>query len=244
MSFAAFLSLIFFTFSLYAVDKNVEISYGRALDSKSGELLYSEKHTTQFQGGKIVSLQTEYFDLNKKKFAELKSDFTVHPYLPEYTFKDSRFGREDGTRNVAGGKKIEVFAQPKKGAKLKTKTIDFEPMLITGQGLHSYMNANLPKLVTQDSSTDIDFLIPMNQKAYSFEIKKMDVKDDKAVFKVKIKSWFLSMFAPYLKVTYERKSNRLLVFEGPSNINSKDNETQNVKIVYSYDKKPSDVGPK
>jgi len=243
MKFAVFLSLVFCTFNLQAAELLTEVSYGRALDKDSGEMLYSEKHTSKFEKGRIISLHTEYYNLKKEKFAELKSDFSVNPYLPEYTFTDSRFGREDGTKNIEGGKKIEIFAKAKKGDDLKKIVMKVTPMLITGQGLHSYMNANLDKLIKKESSTDIDFLIPMNQKDYNFEIKKLDLKDGKAFFKVKIRSWFLSMFAPHLEVTYEVKTNRLLVFEGPSNINSDSNKTQNVKIVYTYDKKPQDVGP-
>lgn len=238
------LCLFFSVHAAFAAKRSTEVSYGRALDAKSGELLYSERHTTQFVDGKIKELHTDYYrKVSKKKFADLHSDFKIHPYLPDYTFSDSRFGREEGTRNNKNGKTVEIFAKSKKGAKLKTSTMPFKSMLITGQGLHAYMNTNLPKLLKKESSTDIDFLIPMNQKAYSFEIKKMSIKDGRAVFKVKIKSWFLSMFAPYLQVTYEVKTKRLLIFEGPSNINSDSNKAQNVKIVYSYDSKPSDVGP-
>lgn len=244
MRYAVFLSLIFCTIGLEAKDSPDEVSYGRSLDADTGKLLYSEKHITNFKDGRIISLHTEYFNLKKEKFAELKSDFSVHPYLPEYKFTDSRFGREDGTKNLKDGKKVEVFARPKKGDELKTTTMKVTPMLITGQGLHAYMNANLDKLIKKESSTDIDFLIPMNQKDYKFEINKLEVKDGMAVFKVKIRSWFLSMFAPSLQVTYEVKTKRLMIFEGPSNIVSDENKSQNVKIVYSYDKKPKDVGPR
>jgi hypothetical protein len=243
MKYAVLLSLIFCTFKVWAEDPKPEVSYGRSLDSKTGELLYTEKHTTEFKEGRIMSLHTEYYNLKQEKFAELKSNFKLNPYLPEYTFKDSRFGREDGTRNLKDGKKVEVFAKKNKDSDIKTTTMTVTPMLITGQGLHAYMNANLDKLIKKDSDTDIDFLIPMNQKSYNFEIRKLSVKDGKAIFKVKIRSWFLSMFAPDLEVTYEVKTRRLLIFEGPSNINSDSNDTQNVKIVYSYDKKPKDTGP-
>lgn len=213
-----------------------EVSYGKAYSSK-GELLYTEKHVTVFKDKKMVSLNTTYYGLDKKEFASLSSDFTDHLYLPNYTFTDSRFGRRDGLKKGSSLKKVIAFAKPTKNAETKEKAFVVKPFLITGQGLHSYMNQNLQELVTKKEPTPIEFLIPMNQKSYNFEIVRLLVDDKKVVFKVKIKSWVLSLFAPYLKVTYELSTNRLLIFEGPSNIVSASRKNQNVKIVYSYDQK-------
>jgi len=225
---------------VFSAESRVETSYGRAESVKTGELLYFEKHETDFREGSIESIKTQYFRpiLNIKRFATLTSDFKIHPYLPDYTFEDSRFGRKDGVKNKSGGKSLETFARPKKDSELKTVTRAFDEAIVSGQGLHTYIHKNLNELLIKKNSTDILFLIPMNHKAYRFEIQRLEVTADRVVFKVKIKNWFLSMFAPSLKVTYDLKSKRLLVFEGASNINSDTNKTQTVKIVYSYDKPP------
>jgi hypothetical protein len=228
-----FLTTTFFIVQVWA---ETEVSYGKAYDEKN-QLLYTEKHVTQFKESRMVSLKTTYYDLNKKQFAKLSSDFTERPYLPDYIFSDSRFGREDGVRKSTVENKITVFARKTTNSETKTSDFKVKPLLITGQGLHSYMNQNLDMLVKKKDSTPIEFLIPTNQKSYKFEIVKLLVDKNKAVFKVKIKSWVLSLFAPYLKVTYELSTKRLLVFEGPSNIVSDEKKSQNVKIVYSYDDK-------
>jgi len=233
-----FWSLIFSTVNALALKGNMEISYGRAESAKTGKLLYFEKHETVFGAKNIETIKTEYFKPQNNKFATLDSDFRVHPYLPDYTFKDDRFGREDGVKNIENGKSLETFAKPKSDSKFKTVKRSFDKILVSGQGLHTYIHKNLRELSTKEKSTDVLFLIPMNHKAYKFEIKRMKITDQKVVFKVKIKNWFLSMFAPSLQVTYDLKSKRLLMFEGASNINSDDNKTQNVKIIYSYDKPP------
>jgi len=231
-----FLVFLISTVSAVQVLAKTEISHGKAYNQKN-QLLYTEKHVTQFDKTKMIKLETTYYDLTKKQFAKLSSDFTERPYLPDYTFSDSRFGREDGVRKSLVDNKITAFARKTKNSDTKTSDFRVTPFLITGQGLHSYMNQNLDMLVKKKQSTPIEFLIPMNQKSYKFEIVKLSVNENQAVFKVKIKSWVLSLFAPYLQVTYELSTKRLLVFEGPSNIVSDEKKSQNVKIIYSYDDK-------
>jgi hypothetical protein len=49
-----------------------------------------------------------------------------------------------------------------------------------------------------------------------------------------VKNWFIALFSPTLRVSYDRKKNRILSYEGISNIKDEKGKNQNVRIDYIY----------
>ncbi len=226
--------LLFYTFtvSTFASDNVIKLITGKAYNKKN-KLIYTEKHIeTYSKNGALLSLNTKYYDLDEKLFAELNSDFTNYDYLPDHKYEDSRMKRTDGTRSVKGKKQIVAFAKANENSKLKEKTFDATDDLISGQGFYAYFYKNFDNLKNIKKALYIKFLIPMQQAKYSFYIEKHSSNENSLVFRIKFSNWFIRMLAPYIQLTYDIKTKKLLEFKGPSNVPGEDGEIQNVTIKY------------
>jgi len=237
-----FLITISLFFSLPLLANDLKYSLGKAYN-KDGKVVYIETHEYTDNNGTIKQLKTSYFKTDKKFFAELLSDFTISPYLPEYTFRDERFGRIDRTEWNTSKDSLMTFTKEDSEAEEKSKAFKPKENLITGQGLHAYLYRNLDKLIKKEDGTKIEYLIPKNQDKYNFKIKtlKHNQAENKVTFRVEMNSWLLRLVAPHIDITYDTKTKDLLVFEGPSNLLTDDKDGQNVKIIYQPGDKLEDL---
>jgi hypothetical protein len=221
---------------------DTKYSLGKAY-KKDGTLSYIETHEYRDDNGSIKNLKTTYYTTEKEFFAQLLSDFSKSPYLPEYTFTDQRFGRVDRTKWDES--KSALMTYTKEDAKSEEKSKAFEPSenLITGQGLHAYLYKNLDSLIKKNEATKIEFVIPKNQDKYTFKIKTLEIKEkeNKVTFRVEMNSWLLRLVAPHIDITYNTKTKDLLVFDGPSNLLTDKGKGQDVKIIYQPGAKLADA---
>jgi len=76
-------------------NQHEEVFQGVARNAR-GEIAYIEEHRMIYQDGRPDRNETRYRDANGQEIAVLKSSFTHNPYVPNYSFEDRRFGRQDG----------------------------------------------------------------------------------------------------------------------------------------------------
>ncbi len=206
---------------------------GRAYNS-SGELVYTEEHKAEFKGDTIVKASTVYKDPSGKKIAELESDFSLSLTAPAHDFKDLRFNLRYGIRY--SDKQATMFVQEGSEPE-KTKAVGDggEKLLVGCQGLGYYFRVQLADLRKQ-GRVPILFLIPGKLDTFNFEMQyKGPDKAGHEIFEIHIKSLVLRLFAPKLVLHYDAKKNRLLRYEGLSNLYDSDRKQQNVRIEYSWD---------
>lgn len=205
--------------------------------SAEGKVVYIEKHrVTRNSEGKLLTAETRYESPGGNLLAVLKSDFTKSVTVPDHVVEDFRTGDIEGLRRENG--KIILFDK-QKGKPERSRILDeadAENRILVGcQGLNYYLLGRLDPTQPPIEHLPLRFLIPGKLDYYDFDMKELPQADPKlALFEIKVKSIFLRLFAPKLLAKYDRKTSRLVWYQGLSNIKSDAGELQNVTIEYSY----------
>lgn len=218
-----------------STDREVKSFQGVARN-EGGEVVYKEVHRMLYQDSRPRRNRTSYLNAEGQEFAILESSFTAHPYVPSYRFEDMRFGREEGT--IVEDGLVRLYWRRSADAAIKQKTLPLTDDMITGQGLHVFLQDHLEELIARDAVEKVDFLVPLEGEQYSFRIRRLaepGSNPETVSFRVEIDSWFLRLFAPYIEVRYHRETKRLLSYKGPSNLLDANREIQNVTITYEYE---------
>lgn len=225
------LTLAFFSTSAFARDT---YSFtGKAY--KNSELVYIEKHRVEFKKNKRQKTHTNYLSPKGEKIASFASDYTMHPYVPVYTFIDHRFEIKNGI--YAEGKTLKKYRKDGKG--IQTKAFRYKPDMIAGQGLNYFIEDHLDEFIKNpDKEYHVNFLIPQRLSSFRFRIRRVENKTKKEnILSINIESdnWFFRLFVPYIETEYDIDKKRLVYYNGPSNLDDKEGSAQNVQIVYEYE---------
>lgn len=203
--------------------------------NKKGEVVYIENHISRFKDGKLESITTQYSSpKNGVVFAELSSDFSDSAYFPYSSFLDTRFEHIENVEKT--DKNNEYLIKTRKNKKKKLKTEMFTPSkeVVGGQGLHNFVLRNFDKFKKKNHREKVNFFIPVKCKSYLFSIVVKKITKTDLILNVEIKNWFIRLFAPTIRVSYDLKTKRLTSYKGLSNIGDKKGKGQNVEITYEY----------
>ncbi len=214
-------------------DRQEEVFRGIARNAR-GEIAYIGEHRMIYENGRPQRNETRYLDTADQEIAVLTSNFTGHPYVPNYAFEDHRFGRQDGT--FVDGRWLKVYGRADQSAPVQQDMLRLEDDMVTGQGLHVFLRDHLSELVEGDTIKQVRFLVPMEGRDYTFHIRRLDTPGDPGTvtFNIEADGWFPQLFAPTLEARYDRASRRLLSYQGASNLLGADRSPQNVTITYRY----------
>jgi hypothetical protein len=223
------------SFAGFAIEYDrFEKMYGKAYWKESGKLGYLEEHTFYYNDNRRVKVETVYRWPTGEKFADFISDYTKHPYIPAYRFRDKRFDRIEGLEWLENGK-IRIYGKKYGDRQLLSKVMDPPSPGFAAQGLNFFIVDNFEDLTAQDKDpVEVEFVAPMAQRSYGFRIKAKGLPVGNIVkFRAEIDNWFIRLFAPSIDVKYDMQKKVLLEYKGPSNLlnNEKDIET----VVIKYD---------
>ncbi len=219
--------------SVHAMDTTEETFYGVARNDR-GDIVYQEHHRVIYVQNRPQRNETRYSDVQGREFATLTSLFTYHPYVPEYTFVDRRFGREDRAQFLNA---MQLIASSRATADAKPieKKVKLPNDGVAGQGLHFFLRDHLDDLNQPGMTRKVEFVIPTEGQSYTFRIRRLkNPTATTAAFKIDIDSFFLRLFAPTIHVQYDIATGRLLSYQGASNLLTADQAVQNVTITYQY----------
>ncbi len=228
--------MIFFTLICpFGFSQRTQVYTGIASNEK--KLCYTEKHLVFFDGEDHVSkAETSYFDARGKLISFLTSDFKKSLTAPDHVIKDERDGSSQGLRSSS--EYLELFYQEKSRPetnRLLPKNFSGTRVVLGCQGLNYYLVQNLDT-VKLKKNIPISFLIPGNLESYHFEIKYLRELDHGIVeLDIEIENWFLKLFAPKLHVKYDKIKQRIVWYQGLSNLKDEKGKTQAVTINYVYD---------
>lgn len=227
------ISITSLAFHLEAVAR-VELVTGTA--SSKGKVVYIEKHRVEYaDDGKLLSAETSYESPDGKPLAILKSDFTSSLTVPDHNVQDFRSGHVEGLRRENGNIVLYDKEKDKSEKSRQLTASDAGNRILVGcQGLNYYLLGNLNN-GKPIQSLPLRFLIPGKLDYYDFDMKEI-TQPDKSVaeFEISVKSWFLKLFAPKLHAKYDRKTKRLIWYQGLSNIKNDKGDLQSVEIEYKY----------
>lgn len=230
-------SLFLASNSICALSSKASIIQYQGIAKDGDKIVYVEHHTVEYnEAGKLLKATTIYVSPTQKPIAELKSDFTSSLTVPTHITTDMRTGEIQGLRRE-DNKVTMYFKEKDKPEKTRVLTSgDEENRILVGcQGLNYYLLENL-SLVDPEKTLPLRFLIPGKLDYYDFDMKQItEPQGDIIEFEIKVKNWFLKLFAPTLRVKYDRKQKHIVWYEGISNIKDDNDKNQKVTINYVYE---------
>lgn len=195
-----------------------------------GEIVYRETHEiARDSGGKTRQIKTTYYSPLGTPIAQLKSDFTKDPYLPDSEFVDHRFktkviGKWDSE------KRYQIREWTSEG-KEKSTLLKVAPDMVSGQGFDNFIQARL--FSEGQSASSVLFVVMPRHSEYAFSINKgRKSTTTEEHFEIKPEGMILRIFVKSIELYYDKNSRRLKKYVGLSNLVSDKNESQIVEITY------------
>ncbi len=202
---------------------------------KSGELFYREQHQEFYDGEKLTKAQTVYLDASGKKIGELTSVYTGVRGLPQYRYQDLRSGYEDGVEIRSDT--VIVFRKLSASKPREDVELVISPQLASGQGFNHLVRNSLEEMIGA-GPLHVKLILPTRLDYFQFRARLREANDQFVKVRFEIDNWILRLFASHLDLIYERKTKRLIQYEGISNIEDSTGKHPFVTITYQYpDKK-------
>lgn len=217
-----------------------QLSYAETLSYRGeakvkGKIVYKEMHIVTYENGILKFSDTIYSDPQGATLARLSNDYSKSISLPEHLMQDVLHKNKHGLRYL---KESPIMFNQDENSKEESKKIDLSDykgkLVVGGQGLHYYLVKNFEEILKK-KTLKLKFVIPGRLDAYDFYLKIVGQSENKIFIEVEIDNWFLKLFAPKLKMTYDLGKKRLLNYSGLSNIRNPDKEIMNVDIEYFYE---------
>ena len=208
----------------------------RGTAREAGKIVYFEDHDVLLDDqGVVLEATTTYKHPDGNILAILSSDFRKSLNLPDHIFKDERTMAQYGIRRDAG--KVILFSKDpgrsENSIMLEDKG-DIDRLQVGCQGFNYYIKGRT-NFLKSIRSQPVLFMVPGDLTTYKFVLEYIGETQDQIVdFKVKIENWFLRAFAPELEFRYDKKIDRIVWYQGISNIKSNDGKVMNVTIDYKY----------
>jgi hypothetical protein len=205
-----------------------QVFTGKAFD-ENGALEYIEEHTITYEGAYVRNSLTTYFDADKSVIGYLQTDYMPLPQFCSYTFRDLRRQYTDGVRVETD--QICLFRKEGPEAEEETHCLPKDEKQIIGQGFHHFIIRHLEAIV-EGEVFHVKLVLPSRFDQLNFRIRKKEIKGKNILIRLEINNWFLRLFSPHVDVVYERKTGRLIRYEGISNVSDASGRFKKVRINY------------
>ena len=212
--------------------------YGQAFN-KTGEFAYLEEHLITYQDGRIAAIQTNFYDAHRLKIAKQVSDFYHGAQFGSYDFVDNSHQYSEGARVLSD--RILLYLQKSPGSKKLEKYIPKISDQIVGQGFYQYVADNLDYLA-RGQSLSAKLVLPAQMGQFNVQISKRSKQGNRIQLAVKLKNWFLRLFAPNIEIEYDLNTRRLLRYRGISLVSNDDGKDFEVVTTYDYSQTPAMLG--
>lgn len=225
-----FLILCLLLISTLALAQESVIMKGEAFD-KNNKLVYIETHNfKRLPSGEITEIKTTYHNALGKLIAEVESNFSKDPFVPDTVFIDHRFNERQELSYDKESKMISMKVTDLNTGKNKTNIIKRMENMVSGQGFHNYILKNF-----NEQKADIKFIVLPKLDYYSFYFEQEPPKTQgQKRFILRISSWVLRALVKEIVVDYREIDHALMSFEGLTNIDSDERDSQILKIKMSY----------
>lgn len=212
---------------------------GKAVDNKTGKVIYLEKHKVEYRDELVQKVTTVYTDPNGKEFARLNSEFKANFHLPNSEFIDKRNGYKEVTELETIGKEVRFQVKTiSKTGKEKKRNLEIDDNLVCGQGYHNYIIKNLQNFKVGETR-ELKFIIPSMRDYFTFDLTYLgpldSSKPDEVSLRLDITNFILRMFADKILVTYSLKDKKLLKYVGLTNITNEEDEQYDATITYTFE---------
>jgi hypothetical protein len=202
---------------------------GDAYDLGSGALRYRESHYLSANDGAQHRVVL-YSCPDGRPFARKQIRDDGDPQAPDFDMLDARLGYREGVRRNSG--KRDVYVQRTPDLSEKTEPLNLPNDGVIDAGFDAYVHKHWDALA-RGGSLSLPFLVPSKRMFYTFKLAKVENASNAATLSLRLSlgAWY-AFLAPHIDVTYDRNTQRLLRFEGMSNIRDEALKNYNVRIEF------------
>lgn len=211
----ALLTVLFAGPSL-ATDDALRFEEGVARNPSTAAEMYREQHWIRSQAGRLVERLVLYRCPDGTAFARKRVDYRSSVISPAFAFEDRRSGHREGLRRATTPM---LFFQAPGAAAERMARID-KAGFVADAGFDEFIRRHWSGLAT-GRAMPLEFALPSRLRSLPFSVRRQGsamVAGEKAwVFRLKLDG-LLGLVAPSIDVSYGQASQRLLRFQGLSNL--------------------------
>lgn len=210
----------------------------RAYSVDTGQMLYTEHHREEWNGGELVGGEVVYRDAEGTVFARKKLSFERGLFAPSFRMIDERDGFEEGADWTSEG--LRLFAS--RGSDGRSKLIEEPPSTaVIDAGFHRFMQSLLPQLRAGESG-EFSFAVPSFGRFLRFKVEVVEREpairpagESPELIRLRMipANALIRLLAEPIELLYDSKG-RLLEFRGVTNIPDNEGERHLARIVFDY----------
>ena len=224
----ALLGVLFAGRSL-AADDALHFEEGVARNPSTATEMYREQHWLRSQAGRLVERLVLYRCPDGTAFARKRVDYRNSAISPAFAFEDRRSGHREGLRRASAP---TLFFQAPGATAERLARID-KAGFVADAGFDEFIRRHWSAL-TAGRAMPLEFALPSRLRSLPFSVRRQGsaiIAGEKAwVFRLKLDG-LLGLVAPSIDVSYGQASQRLLRFQGLSNLRDDAGKSQLVARI-------------
>lgn len=208
------------------------VYHGDAFDPRSGNLLYRESHylfEDDYGRGRLVLYRCP----DGAPFARKHVFYGEQPQAPAFSLRDARVGYREGLRRGELGP--EAYVQTGRNEEEKRALIDAVPDMVADAGFDEFVRRYWDVL-QRGETLRFPFLVPSRLQVMDFRVRKSgsigEGEDRQSLFRLQLGAWW-AFVLPHIDVVYRDHDQRLMRFEGLTNIRSADGKNLSARIEFN-----------
>lgn len=227
---AAF-GLILISMNVLAQDALTELR-GEAYDQDTETLIYTEHHSFEYDGDRLIGSQVEYRTPQDEVIGRKTLDFTRSLSVPSYETQlyDGQF--IEGLRYTDEG--VVIYRSRDGGKSMDEKSIELDGLMVADAGFNNLMHEQYDELVAGET-IKFRFIAPNRQMSVRFKAEHTGERDIEGMrvteFKIAVAS-LIGFFVDPLRLSYDPQSRHLIEYRGLSNVRDPQGELYDVRIRY------------
>ena len=233
-----YILITFLSINLYANTTNTVSDFafeGRAYDLDTNGFLYKENHRVKLdERNQYATSSVIYSDMNDEVFAKKTLDFSGDLMAPTVDFDDTRVGTTVDVIKNNGALDVRYKSASDEASAL-IKSVD---MMVVDAGFDQMMIKYWGVLL-KGEELEFEFLAPTRAQLISFNLKP--INQDEKIIKLELSpsNFILGLLFDPIKLTYDKSTKRILMYEGLTNIEKVENgkgtgDYHVARIEYSY----------
>ena len=212
-----------------AADDALRFEEGVARNPVTSAELYREHHWLRSQAGRLTERLVLYRCPDGTAFARKRVDYLDSAISPAFAFEDRRSGHREGLRRASAP---TLFFQAPGAAAERLARID-KAGFVADAGFDEFIRRHWAGLAA-GRAMPLEFALPSRLRSLPFSVQRQGsaiIAGEKAwVFRLKLDG-LLGLIAPSIDVSYGQASQRLLRFQGLSNLRDDGGKSQLVARI-------------
>ena len=236
----------FFSYKLLVISLSVSVVFAgvlplssktkrytaRAYDPKTKAYLFTARYKEYWKRGRHISTVISYRKAKTKGlFSVKKLNFKKSLIAPDMTYEEPETGYFNRSKKKAK-KSFELYLQEGSNEQMTKKVVPFKSTGVIDEGLHHFIKKNWSQLM-QNKKIGFQYVVPAKQRSHNFFVRKEEESERTVTFTIIVSSLLVRLFANPIRVTYHKRSKRILIYEGVTNLREK-KKIMFAKMIFSY----------